>query len=66
VVRLVRVEGAVLHVENVDMLDGTPLLDIKPYVPDFDKPGEIRTGWLEKARRRAKRVRSDDRFAPDE
>lgn len=64
VVRLVRVAGPVLHVENVDMLSGTPLLDIKPYVPDFDRPGEIRTGWLEKARRRAKEARSDGRFAP--
>jgi tRNA (adenine37-N6)-methyltransferase len=45
-VRLVRVEGNVLHVEGVDMLDGTPLLDIKPYVPDFDVFKAGRVGWF--------------------
>ncbi len=34
-----------LEIEGVDMLDGTPLLDIKPYVPDFDAQTEVRTGW---------------------
>lgn len=45
-VRLVRVEGGMLHVEGVDMLDGTPLLDIKPYVPRFDAFAVERIGWL--------------------
>jgi tRNA-Thr(GGU) m(6)t(6)A37 methyltransferase TsaA len=36
VVRLAGVEGLILHVEDLDIVDGTPLLDIKPYVPDFD------------------------------
>jgi tRNA (Thr-GGU) A37 N-methylase len=44
------------------MLDGTPLLDIKPYVPEFDSPRKIRTGWLEKARRTVSGRRSDGRF----
>ena len=38
VVQLVAVEGNVLHVEGLDALDGTPILDIKPYVADFDRP----------------------------
>jgi tRNA-Thr(GGU) m(6)t(6)A37 methyltransferase TsaA len=63
VVELVRVEGRILHLSNVDILDGTPLLDIKPYVPDFDRPASARTGWLEQARGRAKSARSDDRFS---
>jgi tRNA-Thr(GGU) m(6)t(6)A37 methyltransferase TsaA len=46
-VRLVRREGCVLHLEDVDLLDGTPLLDIKPYVPRFDYRTGVRTGWLE-------------------
>lgn len=46
-VRLVRCEGRVLHLADVDMLDGTPLLDIKPYVPRFDCRTGVRTGWLE-------------------
>jgi len=49
VVRLIKVEGNILHAENVDILDGTPLLDIKPYVPQFDHLKEtVRIGWLEK------------------
>ncbi len=46
-VRLVRREGCVLHLEDVDVLDGTPLLDIKPYVPRFDYRADARIGWLE-------------------
>ena len=46
-VRLVSREGAVLHVEDVDILDGTPLLDIKPYVARFDSREDVRSGWSE-------------------
>lgn len=55
VVELLRREGRVLHVHGVDMLDGTPILDIKPYMSSI--PAEtLRRGWLEEAeRRRAKR-----------
>jgi len=62
VLALENIDGNILEVANVDMLDGTPLLDIKPYVPEFDQPAEVRTGWLEKARERSKQVRSDQRF----
>ena len=60
VVRLVAVDGPRLEVEDLDLLDCTPVLDIKPYVPEFDRQVEIRLGWLEEARRRA--AQSDDRF----
>lgn len=46
IVRLVRREGRVLHVEGIDVLDGTPLLDLKPYVPAFDAFPEAEVGWL--------------------
>jgi tRNA-Thr(GGU) m(6)t(6)A37 methyltransferase TsaA len=63
VVRLDAIENSVLHVKDVDILDGTPLLDIKPYVPKFDnRQGVLRTGWLEHARSRVSRQKSDDRF----
>jgi len=62
VVRLHRIEGGVLHIENVDVLDGTPLLDIKPYVPEFDAQAEVRAGWLEEARRNVSDWKSDERF----
>ena len=44
VVRLLGLEDGILWIENVDILDGTPLLDIKPYVPEFDAQSKIRTG----------------------
>jgi tRNA-Thr(GGU) m(6)t(6)A37 methyltransferase TsaA len=62
IVRLLRVERNILHVENVDILDGTPLLDIKPYVPDFDQYPVERMGWLERARGKVQNKKSDDRF----
>ena len=45
VVRMVRREESVLHLEDVDILDGTPLLDIKPYVTRFDYRENARCGW---------------------
>ncbi len=66
VVRLLCIEGHVLHVENVDILDGTPLLDIKPYVPEFDGVRAERTGWLAWARERVSGKQSDGRFIDNE
>lgn len=62
VVRLVHIEQNTLFIENVDILDGTPLLDIKPYVPEFDHYLVEHTGWLEQARERAQEKKSDNRF----
>jgi tRNA (Thr-GGU) A37 N-methylase len=61
-VQLNKIERGVLHIENVDILDGTPLLDIKPYVPEFDAQVEVRVGWLEKARENIAARKSDGRF----
>ena len=47
IVRLSHREGNVLHVKGVDMVDGTPLLDIKPHVPPFTQEESISLGWLE-------------------
>lgn len=62
VVRLDGIENGILHIRNVDILDGTPLLDIKPYVPEFDGYADVRTGWLEKARKTVRRRKADKRF----
>ena len=62
VVRLLSVESLHLAIEDVDILDGTPLLDIKPYVPAFDHRTPERVGWLEEAQRRAAKKRADTRF----
>jgi tRNA-Thr(GGU) m(6)t(6)A37 methyltransferase TsaA len=47
IVRLLACRENILDIEGVDMLDGTPLLDIKPYVPDFDVRENVRIGWYE-------------------
>ena len=47
IVTLVSRKENILTVEGIDTLDGTPLLDIKPYVPDFDLRTNVRTGWYE-------------------
>ena len=62
IVALRGVEGNVLQLGNVDILDGTPLLDIKPYVPKFDAPEDARAGWLEGSGIDVRTARSDDRF----
>jgi tRNA-Thr(GGU) m(6)t(6)A37 methyltransferase TsaA len=45
IVRLIAVRDTRIDIEGVDVLDGTPLLDIKPYVPDFDQPQNTIAGW---------------------
>ncbi|MGA2914374.1 MAG: tRNA (N6-threonylcarbamoyladenosine(37)-N6)-methyltransferase TrmO [Methanoregula sp.] len=62
IVRLVGIQGNILEIEDVDLLDGTPLLDIKPYVPAFDSYCEAKAGWLDAVSRNATFVRSDERF----
>ena len=62
VVRLVAVEGRTLHIEDVDIVDGTPLLDIKPYVPEFDGRAAERIGWLTNKVKGATVMEADERF----
>ena len=62
VVRLLSRQGNVLRVRGLDILDGTPLLDIKPYVPEFDAHPDSEAGWLEA--RREERREADGRFHP--
>jgi tRNA-Thr(GGU) m(6)t(6)A37 methyltransferase TsaA len=62
VVRLIGIDGNTLHIQDVDIIDGTPLLDIKPYVPEFDARQEIRIGWLEKKVHKLPASKDDGRF----
>jgi len=48
-VRLTRIEATTLHIEGHDMLDGTPVLDIKPYIPYADAIADASNGWLDEA-----------------
>ena len=61
-VRLVSVEGATIEIEDVDMVDGTPLLDLKPYVPEFDDREDVRIGWFAGRLGSLAEVRADERF----
>ena len=62
VVRLVKIEGFTLYIEDVDIVDSTPLLDIKPYVPEFDGKEAERIGWLAGKAERAVQMSADKRF----
>ena len=63
VVRLVGIDGSTLHIEDVDIVDGTPLLDIKPHVPEFDCRQTARIGWLIGRVGLASSIVADGRFA---
>lgn len=62
VVRLLRVEGPVLHIEDVDIVDGTPLLDLKPFISLFDDRRDVKTGWLADRGNGVFSTRADERF----
>lgn len=65
VVHLDKVEGNILHISNIDIINNTPLLDIKPYVPYFDKEADekVCVGWFEDKHHKAVNKKSDDRFS---
>jgi tRNA (adenine37-N6)-methyltransferase len=62
IVRLVKIEENILHVQDVDIIDGTPLLDIKPYVGEFDENEVYEIGWLEKNVHKLPTSKDDGRF----
>lgn len=62
VVRMLNIEKNIIYVENVDMLDETPLLDIKPYIPAFDIHKAERIGWTENKTGSLNETKSDRRF----
>ena len=65
IVRLDKIEDSILHISNVDIIDGTPLLDIKPFVPKFDcfdLDENEKVGWLKKRIEKVDKHRSDERF----
>ena len=62
IVRLVKIKGNMIYIKDVDIVDGTPLLDIKPYVPEFDLREVNRIGWLEKNIYKLPSSRDNGRF----
>ncbi|MEI7694237.1 MAG: tRNA (N6-threonylcarbamoyladenosine(37)-N6)-methyltransferase TrmO [Chlorobium sp.] len=62
-VKLLNISGNIVEIEEVDMLDGTPLLDIKPYYPRYDNRSDVSIGWLEKNKNLpVENMRADERF----
>ena len=63
IVRLIKVDDAVLYIKGIDIVDKTPLLYIKPYIPEFDIRKVERTGWIGKKSKEVKKTQDDGRFA---
>jgi len=61
-VKLARIEGNLVYLDDIDILDGTPLIDIKPYIPEFENARDIRIGWLTQAKGQVRKKKSDTRF----
>ena len=61
-VKLIRVEENLIYLDDTDILDGTPLLDIKPYIPVFENANGVRIGWLENFKKQVQKKKSDSRF----
>ena len=62
IVKLVSVKNNILTIQGVDILDGTPLLDIKPFISKFDTPEHSTSGWMQANENEIKNKRSDERF----
>lgn len=63
IVEIISVEGSNVIIKGIDILDGTPLLDIKPYIENFDKiDSDTRSGWMKSSSDAIMQKRSDDRF----
>lgn len=62
IVQLVKRDGNRLTIKGIDVLNGTPLIDIKPYVPKFDTRDVTAVGWLETNQAKSVFLKSDDRF----
>lgn len=63
VVKINKINENIIEIENVDIIDGTPLLDIKPYVPEMDASENCKTGWINQFRSMIKKQKSDKRFS---
>jgi tRNA (adenine37-N6)-methyltransferase len=62
VVKLISINDNIIEIENVDMLDGTPLLDIKPYISQFDIHNIEKSGWINNKTGYPNETTADDRF----
>lgn len=63
IVRLSKIENNLLYINDVDIIDGTPLLDIKPFVQEFDNRETTKNGWLENNVHKLNETKDDERFS---
>lgn len=62
-VKLLSIKNNLIEIEQIDVLDGTPLIDIKPFYPRYDNREDVQIGWLEKNKNLSvEKLRSDERF----
>ena len=66
IVKLISIEGNVLNVEDVDILDGTPVIDIKPFIARFDTRDDVRSGWQDSIQDDTAALRGRRGFPKDE
>ncbi len=62
VVKIKAIKDNIITVEGIDLLDGTPIIDIKPYIKNFDCPENPQSGWMTKTCTEVMNKKSDDRF----
>jgi len=62
IVSLIKIDKNLLYIKDIDIVDGTPLLDIKPYVERFDYTENSKKGWLEKNIKKLLKAKDDGRF----
>jgi len=62
IVQLINIDNNKISIQGIDVLNGTPLIDIKPYVPGFDAREVTKLGWLDKNYKKSESLKSDDRF----
>ena len=62
VVKLIKINHSIIDIENIDIIDGTPLLDIKPYVGEMEAINQYKIGWLSNRIKEIKSKNSDNRF----
>jgi len=65
IVKLISIEKNMLIIEEFDLIDGTPVLDIKPFIPDFDHRENVTVGWYANKKGNAQRTKDDGRFSND-
>ncbi len=63
IVSLIKIEDNIMHIQDLDIIDGTPLLDIKPHIPKFDNRKTTKIGWLKDNVKNLSATQDDNRFS---